>query len=179
MVKLLSNFYEFECNLFRSVNRHFDRKYVNFFFRNFTHVGGATFTICSLLLLIIFSNHSLKYTAMAAGLSLALSHIPVAIAKKLYPRRRPYLALEAIKVATNPLKDHSFPSGHTTAVFSSTIPFILYMPPLAFVLIPVALSVGVSRIYLGLHYPSDVAVGMVLGTSTGILSYMMVVPLFS
>lgn len=179
MVKLLSNFYEFECNLFRSVNRHFDRKYVNFFFRTITHVGGATFTICSLLLLIIFSSHSLKYTAMAAGLSLALSHIPVAIAKKFYPRRRPYLALESIKVATNPLKDHSFPSGHTTAVFSSIIPFILFIPPLAYVLIPVALSVGVSRIYLGLHYPSDVAAGIVLGSSTGIISYLMVVSLFS
>lgn len=179
MVKLLANFYEFECNLFRSVNRHFDRKHANFFFRNITHVGGATFTICTLLLLIIFSNHSLKYTAIAAGLSLALSHIPVAIAKKLYPRRRPYLALEAIKVATNPLKDHSFPSGHTTAVFSSVIPFILFMPSLAILLLPVALCVAVSRIYLGLHYPSDVAVGMVLGSSTGILSYMMIVPLFS
>ncbi|KMJ57745.1 phosphoesterase [Bacillus sp. LL01] len=178
MVKLLANFYEFECNLFRSVNRHFDRKYVNFFFRNITHVGGATFTICTLLLLIIFSNHSLKYTAMAAGLSLALSHIPVAIAKKVYPRRRPYLALDEIKVSTNPLKDHSFPSGHTTAVFSSIIPFILLMPSLAILLIPLALCVGISRIYLGLHYPSDIAVGMLLGTSTSVLSYMMFVWLF-
>lgn len=179
MVKLLANFYEFECNLFRSVNRHFDRKYVNFFFRTITHVGGATFTICSLLLLIIFSNHSLKHTAIAAGLSLALSHIPVAIAKKLYPRRRPYLALAEIKVATNPLKDHSFPSGHTTAIFSSTIPFVLFLPALAILLVPLALCVGISRIYLGLHYPSDVAVGMILGSSTGIVSYLLVVPLFS
>ncbi|WP_392396825.1 phosphatase PAP2 family protein [Sutcliffiella horikoshii] len=179
MVKLLANFYEFECNLFRSVNRHFDRKYVNFFFRNITHVGGATFTICTLLLFIIFSNHSLKHTAIAAGLSLALSHIPVAIAKKLYPRRRPYLALAEIKVATNPLKDHSFPSGHTTAIFSSIIPFVLFLPPLAILLIPLALCVGISRIYLGLHYPSDVAVGMILGSSTGIFSFLLIIPLFS
>jgi undecaprenyl-diphosphatase len=179
MAKILADFYEFECHLFRRVNRHFERKYVNFFFRNITHAGGALFTICFVLLLFFLSTNSLKYTAIASGLSLALSHIPVALAKKLYPRRRPYLALEEIKVQSNPLKDHSFPSGHTTAVFSLIIPFILYMPALAFLLIPLALCVGVSRIYLGLHYPSDVAVGLVLGSSVGALSFMMINQVFS
>jgi undecaprenyl-diphosphatase len=69
------------------------------------------------------------------------------------------------------LKDHSFPSGHTTAVFSVIVPFLLQTPSLAAVLIPLGLSVGISRIYLGLHYPSDVIAGGILGGSFGSLCF--------
>ena len=64
----------------------------------------------------------------------------------------------------NPLTDHSFPSGHTTAVFSVTVPFMTMEPILLATLLPVALIVGFSRIYLGLHYPSDVLAGATIGT---------------
>ncbi len=79
--------------------------------------------------------------------------------------------VDGTKYPINPLKDHSFPSGHTTAIFSVVVPLLLYMPVLTIILAPIALSVGISRIYLGLHYPSDVLAGLCLGTLTGIISY--------
>lgn len=100
--------------------------------------------------------------------SLAVSHIPVAIAKKTYPRLRPYLALPDTHTFRNPLKDHSFPSGHTTAIFSVTVPFMILFPLLILMLLPVALTVALSRIYLGLHYPTDVVAGGVIGTLTAL-----------
>ncbi|MBS2970135.1 phosphatase PAP2 family protein [Metabacillus sp. KIGAM252] len=172
--KLIANMYDFECKLFRSVNRHFDRKFLNLYFRNITHVGGATLTILVCLAMILFAQGPVKWVAIASAASLALSHIPVAMVKKMYPRKRPYISLLETKVPANPLEDHSFPSGHTTAIFSVIIPFLLFMPSLALILIPLGISVGLSRIYLGLHYPSDVLAGCLLGTSTSIMTFMMV-----
>ena len=122
--------------------------------------------------LLIFASGTLHQAAIATAISLAISHIPVQILKRWYPRKRPYLTIQDAKYPVHPLQDHSFPSGHTTAVFSVFIPFICYNPSLLIFLLPLALCVGISRIYLGLHYPSDVFVGMCLGTCSGIISFI-------
>lgn len=179
MTRMIKQFYALECQLFRNVNQYFDRKHLNAFFRTITHFGGAKLTISTTLLLILFASQPLQLTAVASAFALTISHIPVAILKKLYPRSRPYLVLDHIKVTDNPLKDHSFPSGHTTAIFSVVMPFVLLNPTLATVLIPFSLAVGLSRIYLGLHFPSDVIAGMLLGSSTGMLCFFVLKHLFS
>lgn len=175
---MLKQIYTLECQLFRNVNRYFDWKKLNTFFRTITHCGGATFTISLLLFIIFIGSPTVRFTALAAAISLAASHLPVAVLKKMYPRRRPYLVLDKIKVTESPLVDHSFPSGHTTAIFSILVPFIIFMPVLALVLIPLGFFVGVSRIYLGLHFPSDVLAGMLLGSSVGLLTFLLVKQVF-
>ncbi|CDN41792.1 phosphatase PAP2 family protein [Paenibacillus sp. P22] len=79
-----------------------------------------------------------------------------------------------------PLEDSSFPSGHTTAIFAWTVP-LLYAAasgaafPLAlFAGLAIACSVGWSRMYLGLHYPSDVGAGALLGTFTAMLAVVFI-----
>ncbi|MBM7654362.1 phosphatase PAP2 family protein [Neobacillus cucumis] len=171
MMRLIHAIYGFDCRLLQHVNRHFDKKVLNLLFRFVTQFGGADITIAACFLLIIISSGEPKLTAIASALALSASHIPVHIIKQLLPRKRPYMMLESTKFPANPLQDHSFPSGHTTAIFSVITPYILYNPELAFILIPLGTFVGVSRIYLGLHYPSDTIAGGILGTSTGILCF--------
>ncbi|HWO76900.1 MAG TPA: phosphatase PAP2 family protein [Bacillus sp. (in: firmicutes)] len=170
----MERFYALECKLFRKINRYFERRLLNRFFRTVTHIGGATFTISLVLGIILLSSESVQYTAIASAIALTISHIPVALIKKMYPRSRPYIVLEHIHVTDNPLKDHSFPSGHTTAIFAILTPFVLLNPVLSLILVPVGLIVGFSRIYLGLHYPSDVLAGCLLGCVSGFLSFMWV-----
>ncbi|MFB9756968.1 phosphatase PAP2 family protein [Ectobacillus funiculus] len=177
IARSINALYEIECCIFKGINRYFERKVLNIYFRTITHAGGARCTILSVLLLILLSKGTIHKTAIVSMASLAISHIPVQIFKKLYPRKRPYMMIVGTKHHLNPLQDHSFPSGHTTAIFSVVIPFIVDVPASVFLLLPLALSVGVSRIYLGLHYPSDVLAGMFLGTLTGILTYFQIIQL--
>ncbi|MFZ7943343.1 phosphatase PAP2 family protein [Neobacillus sp. 19] len=175
MTRWIQTMYGFECRVLLRVNRHFDKKLLNLFFRTVTHLGGADVTIASALLLIFLSSGEAKLTAIASALALSASHIPVHIIKQLFPRKRPYLMINETKFPANPLQDHSFPSGHTTAIFSVVTPYVLFNPQLASVLIPLGICVGISRIYLGLHYPSDVLAGGMLGAITGILCFCILV----
>lgn len=97
-------------------------------------------------------------------MALAISHLPVAVIKKACRRPRPYIALPGTRTGVKPLKDYSFPSGHSTAIASVVLPFVGAFPMLGAALLPLALLVALSRIYLGLHYPSDCLAGCALGT---------------
>jgi undecaprenyl-diphosphatase len=168
-MKYFHHMYRLDCKSFNYINQFFDYKRLNTFFRNITFLGGATVTISFVLLLVIMTTGPLQATAIASAISLTISHIPVAIVKKMYPRKRPYLVLENSHVMDNPLTDCSFPSGHTTAIFSVITPFILMYPIFCVVLLPIGLMVAISRVYLGLHYPSDIIAGSLLGISSGMI----------
>ena len=83
--------------------------------------------------------------------------------KKKLVRERPFIGLIGIECAMPPLDRYSFPSGHTLHAVTFTAIAISYVPQLAIVLVPFALLVAASRVVLGLHYPTDVLAGAVLG----------------
>jgi undecaprenyl-diphosphatase len=89
--------------------------------------------------------------------------------KSLTTRERPYRKLEEIKLGTHPLDHYSFPSGHTLHAVSFTTVATAAYPELAWVLIPFSALVACSRVILGLHYPTDVLAGAVIG---GVLAYL-------
>jgi len=165
MRQLIFKLQKLDQGLFQWINGRIHNRFLNFFLYYLTNLGGATFTISTSLLIWAFSSPPWSTAGAQAAVALAISHIPVAIAKKLYPRIRPYLALPDTNTFRNPLSDHSFPSGHTTAVFSIAIPFIAAIPELLPLFLSLSLIVGFSRIYLGLHYPSDVLAGGAIGTA--------------
>jgi undecaprenyl-diphosphatase len=78
-------------------------------------------------------------------------------------RPRPYAVNHAIYLGTAALDRYSFPSGHTMHAAAFTLMACHYFPALAWVLIPFAVLVALSRVILGLHYPTDVFVGAVIG----------------
>lgn len=157
-----------EVHMFRFINGQ-HHVILDWFLNTVTHLGGATFTLLLTLSLSLLAPDPWNVAAMQAFIALTVSHLPVAVIKKKYPRLRPYLVLPHTNICKKPLTDHSFPSGHTTAVFSVVIPFAAAAPALSFILLPLAGIVAVSRMYLGLHYPSDCAVGAFLGTTAAVL----------
>lgn len=89
-------------------------------------------------------------------------------------RPRPYNVAAAIKLGCDPLDLYSFPSGHTLHAVAFTIVALYYIGALAWILVPFAALVAASRMILGLHYPTDVVCGAVLGAGCAWASLLIV-----
>ncbi len=85
-------------------------------------------------------------------------------------RPRPFNVYPAIKCVGKTLDQFSFPSGHTMHAVAFSIVALSYFPGLFWLVVPFATLVGLSRPILGLHYPSDVLAGAVLGAVIAVAS---------
>jgi undecaprenyl-diphosphatase len=90
-------------------------------------------------------------------------------------RERPFITHQSITRAAVPLDRFSFPSGHTLHAVSFTVLAAGAFPVLAWLLVPLAGLIALSRVVLGLHYPSDVVAGAALGY--GVASAAQLLPL--
>ena len=105
--------------------------------------------------------------ALAAAIGLPLYKL----LKRGTRRPRPCAASPDPPVALVPALDlHSFPSGHTLHAVAFTLVVLGSYPALGWALVPFAALVAMSRLVLGLHYPSDVVAGAALGTGIGLLA---------
>jgi undecaprenyl-diphosphatase len=85
-------------------------------------------------------------------------------------RERPYITHSVIQCVSAPLDRYSFPSGHTLHAVSFSLLLASYVPEWAAPLTVLALLIALSRVVLGLHYPTDVAAGALLGCALAMLS---------
>ena len=114
----------------------------------------------------------LQRATFAALGAVAAAGILVTVLKELFDRGRPPVAgIEAVGVIPD---SASFPSGHSATAFAAAVAVGLFYPKLRRPLLMLAAVVALSRVYLGVHYASDVLVGSLLGVLLGLASVWVV-----
>ena len=93
------------------------------------------------------------------------------IIKRWIARPRPYRTCPGIRACARSLDEFSFPSGHTLHSVAFSLILTVYYPVFALVVWPLTILIAVSRVILGLHYPSDVVVGALIGGITAAVSF--------
>jgi undecaprenyl-diphosphatase len=166
---MITGFHKMDQQLFYKINS--SRQLYRSFFGGITHLGGARISILSILAVAFLSVFfpSIRTAVIQAFLVLSVSHFVMHFIKRSVKRIRPYLSLPDVMLHGHPFEDHSFPSGHSTAIFSITIPFMIHFPSTIVILFPISVLVACSRVVLGVHYPSDVMAGAFLALGTAIL----------
>jgi undecaprenyl-diphosphatase len=132
-------------------------------FRTVSRLGDGVFWYAVIALMPVLlgaKGFAVAAQMLATG---ALGLLVYKFLKQRLVRERPFIGLAGIQCAMPPLDRYSFPSGHTLHAVSFTIIAVHHVPEFAIVLLPFTVLVGMSRVVLGLHYPTDVIVGAAIG----------------
>ena len=169
MGALLARFDLAEYRLCRRLNRGVEHAGIRMFFMAASRLGdGVIWYLLMLALPFVYGAQGLR----VALIMLASSAAGLAVYKMLkrtFVRERPFIRHAGISLAGAPLDRYSFPSGHTLHAVAFTWQACAAFPELAVVLVPLALAIAASRVVLGLHYPTDVLVGALLGAAFGVV----------
>ncbi|MGH8135077.1 MAG: phosphatase PAP2 family protein [Steroidobacteraceae bacterium] len=152
-----------ELPLCRALNRWGATALVQGFFSAVSRLGDGVFWYALMLALPLADG---RQGALVSAQLAATGLVSLAIyrlLKRTIRRPRPYASHQGIIARIPPLDQFSFPSGHTLHAVAFTIVTCAWYPALALILVPFTLLVALSRVVLGLHYPSDVAAAVAIG----------------
>ncbi len=161
------------CLLFHRIAQH---SFWEGLFAAVSRLGDGIFWYALMLtLLVIYRQEAMPAVAhmlLCGGVCLLIYRW----IKAKTTRMRPCHFSDDIRLTVQPLDIYSFPSGHTLHAVAFTVVGVAYYPLLAWLLIPFTLLVALSRLVMGLHYPSDVIAGAGLGAGLATLSLWLLAP---
>lgn len=139
-----------------------------------TRLGdGGIFWILIAALLLCFPKT--RKTGLSMGLALLLGFlIGNVFLKNVVARIRPYDVNTGVELLIARLSDYSFPSGHTLASFEGAVGLMIRDKRLGIPALVLAVLIAFSRLYLYVHYPSDVLAGALLGTAIAFLACFLI-----
>ena len=135
--------------------------------------AGIVWIILTVILLLIpKTRKSGVYMAVALIADLIICNV---ILKPIVARIRPYSINQTVQLLGTPLKEYSFPSGHTAASFASVSAlYFAGRKRMAAGALIVSVLIAFSRMYLYVHYPTDVLGGLIIGLLCGWIADMII-----
>jgi len=153
--------------------RRWESRFVTRLMRALTHLGDPASWLLLGLVLGLSGGSGPHYCALlgtAAGVALLIAQ-PL---KRLCCRRRPSCGIGGFAALAKNPDVFSFPSGHTSVAFAVAVAFAGHSGMLGGLFLALAAGIAVSRVYLGAHYPLDVAAGVLVGAVSGVAARLLV-----
>lgn len=127
--------------------------------------GGVIWIACGIILLIFKKTRTCGAALLfSLAISFLLSQLVI---KELVNRPRPFSVIEGAELLVAVPRGSSFPSSHTVTAFASAISIFCFNKLFGVLALVLATIIGFSRIYLGVHFVSDVVLGAILGLTLG------------
>lgn len=162
---------QLDSNILVFIQEHIRNISLSKFFIPITHTGdwGLLAILFTILLLM---TPKLRHIGIMCVLGLLLDGLVVnVIIKPIVGRVRPYEAIDNFNAIVPHFSDKSFPSGHTAAAFVVAVIIFKNLPKrYGIFALTTASLIGISRLYVGVHYPTDVICAAIIGTVIGLLS---------
>lgn len=169
MISVIQNF---DANALLYIQDFIRVPFLNAIMVFFSTIGNSGFLWIALGIVLLIPRHTRRGGFELLMCLLAAYIINDLVIKELVARARPYDNIESLKILVNPLSSYSFPSGHANSSFASAMALALaFGKKGAWAYIPAAM-IAASRCYVGVHYPSDVFAGMLVGTLVSFAVYM-------
>lgn len=168
------SFSQFNIDSFRAIN-DLGKQYS---FLNSTMIFLAEYMvyIFALIILAYWFTRSRKNRMMViqAMFAFVIAEVIGKIAGKFHLNYQPFAVLPDVNKLVDHAVDNSFPSDHTILFFSICFSFWLVRKKTGWLWLILALCVAISRIWVGVHYPFDVAIGALIGCISAVFSYWLV-----
>ena len=155
------------------LNRYSTHSAIARFFKIISRLGDGGFWYGLIVLIALRQGAPALPALLQALLTAGMGLLVYKSLKHRTLRPRPYQVHQAVVLGERPLDHFSFPSGHTLHAVSFTVVLGFYFPALLPLLVPFTMLVALSRMVLGLHYPTDVLAGAAIGGGLGGLALWM------
>ena len=143
------------------------------FFVVITSLGNAGILWILITAGLLISKKTRKVGILCVAALLFSFLIDNVLLKNLVARTRPYEVIEGLTYLVKKPVDYSFPSGHTGTSFATAVVLFLSFPKkYSFWFLVLAVLIGFSRLYVGVHYPTDVLAGAIIGTLIAVCVYL-------
>lgn len=164
MTEFLAFLSSFDANFLLWIQQHLRSDFFTPFWRFITTTGNGGLLMIAIACILLAFKKTRKVGIMsvvALVFSLVFTNLLI---KPLVARVRPYEVIEGLAILVPKQLDFSFPSGHSSAAFATAWVMFRSLPKkVGIPALVCALLMAFSRLYLGVHYPTDVLAGVVLG----------------